>query len=386
MKIAGISWLPLRPRPIKEGYGDTDSVWPAAIPAFLVRVRSDDGTEGYGEAASQVWYLGETAAQIESVLALYAEVLTGQPADNLARAHALMESVYGGGSPHARSSRAAVDMALHDLVAKARGVPVATLLGGTLRTRIDQLTNLYHAPPDAMADAAREFAAQGFKGLKIKVGEALLAHGWSRESFDHELAKLRAALEAVPRGVMIDADANQGWGSPQWTVSALHSLGHWPNLSIEQPLPLDDIAGAAFVRARAGVPLILDEPVRSPEAVMTLIRYDACDRVVIKLNRVGGFHPAMRIVAICEAAGVGVSVDTNPFTKLGDTASAHLAAAIPTPYPADCEGHITFLEMPEGIYTGGIGFEAGRISLPESPGLGISADWDAAKAHASATS
>jgi muconate cycloisomerase len=117
---------------------------------------------------------------------------------------------------------------------------------------------------------------------------------------------------------------------------------------------------------------------------MQLIRSEACDRVVIKMNRTGGLHPAMRIATICEAAGIGVSVDTNPFTRLGDSASAQLASAIPTPYPVDCEGHISFLTLAEGIFTGGVSFDGGEAVVPDAPGLGVEVDWDRAQAVAEA--
>lgn len=377
MRIAAVEGFRLRPRLIKEGYGAAGSVWPGELPCFLVRVSAEDGTTGVGEATSQVWYLGETAEQIASVLALYDGALRGLQATDLARAHAAMQAVYGGGAPAGNSARAGVDMALHDLAGKALGVPVHALLGGALRGELGLLTNLYHDTPEAMAEACRDFAGRGFAGLKVKVGESLLVHGWSHAGLEGELAKLEAALAAVPAEVMVDADANQAWRSPQATVAALRRFAGYGNLAIEQPLPLDDLSGAAFVRAHAGVPVVLDEPVRSPGAVMQMIRLGAADRVVVKLNRVGGLHPARRIVAVCEAAGVGVSVDTNPFTLVGDTASAHLAATVPTPYPVDCEGHVSFLDLEAPVLSGGVAVAGGRARLPEAPGLGVEVDWPA---------
>jgi L-alanine-DL-glutamate epimerase-like enolase superfamily enzyme len=130
------------------------------------------------------------------------------------------------------------------------------------------------------------------------------------------------------------------------------------------------------VRANAGVPLILDESVWSPETTFELIRAEACDRIVLKLNRVGGFYPAQQIVAMCSAAGVGVSVDTNPYNLVGDTASCHIAATIPDHYPVDCEGHVTFLDIGDrSVFQGGVGFKDGRAELQDVPGLGVTVDW-----------
>src|SRR5262249_55865287 len=156
--------------------------------------------------------------------------------------------------------------------------------------------------------------------------DVMLAKGWSRDNLLLELAKLDAALEATPRRVMIDADANQGWRSAKWTVASLESYRGRDNLSIEQPLGHADLDGAVFVRNHTATPIILDESIWSPEAAMQAIRMGACDRIVLKLARIGGFFPSSQVVTIAEAAGVGISVDTNPFTLVGDTACCHIAA------------------------------------------------------------
>jgi L-alanine-DL-glutamate epimerase-like enolase superfamily enzyme len=376
MKIAAIECFPLRPKVQKEAWTDDEYVWPSVLPCFIVKVSAEDGSYGVGEATSQVWYLGETAEQIAANIKLYDGALRGKDPANFALCHQLMEATVGGGMPGGRTARSGVDMALYDLVGKARGVPVHALLGGAYRTSFEQLTNLYHKTPEAMAEGCREYVGRGFKGLKIKVGDVLLAKGWNRDNLESELAKLQAALEVTPRNVYIDADANQGWRSAQWTVSVLQRFARYDNLSMEQPLPYADLEGAAFVRAHSRVPVIMDESAWSPEAVMQLIRMQAADRIVLKLNRVGGLLPGLQIITICEAAGVGVSVDTNPYTLLGDTAVCHIAAVARTPYPVDCEGHISFLSFGENSpFSGGITFRDGRAWLPDAPGLGVEVDW-----------
>ncbi len=376
MKIAKIEYFRLHPKVQKEAWVEDEYVWPSRLPSFVVKITAVDGTYGIGESASQTWYLGETAEQMESHFRLFDEALRGKDASNFALAHQIMEATVGGGMPGGRGARSGVDMALYDLVGKARGVPVHALLGGAYRTSFQLLTNLYHKTPEEMAEASKDFVDQGFKGLKIKVGDVVLAKGWNRDNMESELAKLEAALKAVPRDVYIDADANQGWRSAKWTVSVLQRFEAYDNLSIEQPLPYADLEGAAFVRAHAKVPLIMDESVWSPQAMMQLIRMGAADRIVLKLNRVGGFFPAQQIIGMCEAAGIGVSVDTNPYTLLGDTAVCHIAATVSTPYPVDCEGHVSFLSLGAvSPYIGGITIAGGRASLPDSPGLGIDIDF-----------
>ena len=386
VKIAAIESYRLNVRSIKEAWEDDDFVWPSRLPALLVKVTAEDGTYGIGEAATQEWYLGETADQMDACLKLYDGALRGADAGNLAVCHAKMVAVYGGGMPGGRSARCAVDMALHDLMGKTFGQPVHALLGGAHRTRFEMLTNLYHKTPEDMAAACKDFSDRGFKGLKVKVGDVLLAEGWNRETLLAEVAKLEAALEVTPRDVMIDADANQGWESAAWTVSILRQFAGHDNLSIEQPLPYADLAGAVHVRNHGGVPVILDEAVWSAEAAMQIARMGAADRIVLKINRVGGFHEARKTIAICEAAGIGVSVDTNPFTLIGDTAVCQIAACCRMPYPVDCEGHASFLTLGEHDFiTGGITIENGIAVLPDAPGLGVDVDWDVLERHQAAS-
>lgn len=385
MKIAKVEGFRLYPKAIKEAWVEDEYVWPSHPPSVVMKVTAEDGTYGIGEASSQQWYLGETSDQIMELARIYDGALRRVDPGNFALCNHLMEAAYGGGMPGGRSARSGVDMALYDLVGKKRGLPVHALLGGAYRTEFEMLTNLYHKTPEAMAEACRDFVKRGFRGLKIKVGDVVLAKGWDRDNMLSELAKLDAAVEATPRHVYIDADANQGWESASWTVTALRRYAGLDNLSIEQPLPYADLDGHVHVRRHGGVPVILDESVWSAKQMLQLARMQACDRIVLKMNRLGGFHESMKTVAICESANIGVSVDTNPYTMIGDTACCHMAAAIRTPYPVDCEGHVSFLDWgPHKFVTGGITIKSGTAKLPEAPGLGVDIDWSLLEKHSKA--
>ncbi len=378
-KIAELDYVALRPSTIKESW-DAESIWSPVIPCFLVRVVAEDGTVGIGEATSQVWYLGETAAQIASVLDLYRTRLIGVDVTNLAMANHLMQMSYSGGMPSGRSAQSGVDMALHDLLGKLWGVPVSTLLGGACRKHLDLMTNLYHKTPEAMAKASADFVSRGFRGLKIKVGDVIWKNGLRAASIATEAGFLEAALDVVPRDVFIDADANQAWDNVGLTVRLLQRFSGAANLSIEQPLKYDNAEGHREIRQRSTVPVILDESVWSPEAAQNLIRIGACDRIVLKANRVGGLSQARNVIAVCEAAGVGVSIDTNPYTLVGDTAICHIGMTTRSHFPICCDGHETFLKLPDpSVFSGGVLTDKGYAELPDRPGLGIDVDWQKLK-------
>ena len=374
-KIESIEFVRLYPITFKESWGK-DSIWPGSPPCFIVRITAENGVYGIGEISSQPWYLGETAEHLAVSLKLYAERLKGADPSNIRAAHRTMEMALSGGMPGGRGARAGMDMALHDLLGKLWGVPVSTLLGGARRSRIDLMTNLYHKSPDAMAKASASFVAEGFRALKIKVGDVIWRDGVSSRSIVEETSFLEAALSVVPREIMIDADANQAWSNPGLTVARLSKFASFENLSIEQPLHYANIEGHREIRRRSSVPVILDESVWSPEAAQQLVRNGACDRVVLKINRVGGFQPAHEVITVCEAAGVSISVDTNPFTLVGDTAICHLGAVTRDHYPICADGHTTFIKISDpGAITGGVKLSNGHAQMPDAPGIGVDVDW-----------
>lgn len=377
MKIKNIDKFPISLRSTKVGYRKEDkssSVWASGVPSIIIRVNTDEAISGLGEATTMTWYFNETQEGMMKLLQSYEEVLVGEDPSNVTGAHRRMNLVTGEDAPGCHSARAAVDMALHDIIGKAQNRPVYEVLGGAYRTEFEMLTNLYEESPEEKAKACQESVRRGFRGLKIKVGDILLTRGWNIENLRKEKDKLIAALEAVPPDIYIDADANQSWQSAKIAANIVEDLlqdKYYPNLSLEQPLHYLDISGHSYLRRSVKVPIILDESVLSPEAMLQIAKHDAADRIVLKLNRVGGFWLAGKVINIAEAASIGISVDTMPFTKLGDTANCHLAATIKDPYPVDAEGHLWFETTP---FKGGIQIKNGRTTLPKAPGLGIQLD------------
>ncbi|MBE0479174.1 mandelate racemase/muconate lactonizing enzyme family protein [Candidatus Aerophobetes bacterium] len=377
MKIENIEKFPISLHPVKVGYRKEDkssSVWASGFSSIIIRVNTDEGISGLGEATTITWYFNETQEGMMRLLDSYEQVLVGEDPFNITNAHCKMDLVTGEDTPGCHSARAAIDMALYDITGKANNQPVYEVLGGAYRREFEMLTNLYEDTPEEKARASREYVRKGFRGLKIKVGDILLAKGWSVQNLNREKEKLIAALKAVPADIYIDADANQSWGSAKVAINIVEQLFQdkfYPNLSIEQPLHYLDILGHSFLRRFLKVPIILDESVLSPEAMFQIAKNDAADRIVLKINRVGGFWPARKVINIAEAASIGISIDTMPFTKLGDTAICHLAATIKDPYPVDAEGHLWFHTDP---FRGGIQIKNGRAILPEKPGLGVELD------------
>ncbi|MCP4380571.1 MAG: mandelate racemase/muconate lactonizing enzyme family protein [Hyphomicrobiales bacterium] len=374
MRITSVETFPIRMKPVKPGFRDHQSSHLPSGGTVIVRINTDAGIHGLGEAATEPAYYNQTLRAVLDWLKAYGMALEGSNPLDIINAHNIMNAISGESPPGCHPARAGIDLALHDLIGKAHDCPVYEVLGGAHRTEFPMLTNLYELTPQEKAAAAVEFVKKGFSGLKIKVGHRTSNEGINTETLNWEKEKLIAALDAVPEEVAIDADPNQSWGNSKITVKIIEEIlreKFRSNLSIEQPLHHLDLEGHRYIRQALKIPVILDESVVSPQAVLQIVRQNAADRIVLKFSRVGGLWPAMKIVAICEATWIGISVDTMPFTKLGDTANCHLAAAIRDTYPIDVEGHLWFEDTP---IRGGLEIRDGRATIGSQPGFGVEID------------
>jgi L-Ala-D/L-Glu epimerase len=376
MKITSIDLFPLRMKAAKPGWRDHEPFGMDIASNIIVRINTDKGLSGLGEVASSPAYFNQPHGALLDWLRGYTSALEGEDPLDIVKAHKRMDLVSGENSPGCHPARAGIDLALHDLKGKAFGCPVYQLLGGAHRTSLTMLTNLYEITPEAKAAAAKEYVQKGFKGLKVKIGYRTAAEGISPATINAETEKLVAALEAVPSDIYIDADPNQSWGNAKVVVRTLEHLlsrNFYPNLSIEAPIHHLDFEGHRYLRNNLKIPVLMDETVVSPAAMLQIVRHEAADRIVLKHCRVGGLLPAMKVVAICEAAWIGISIDTMPFTRLGDTANCHLAAAIRDHYPVDAEGHTWFADTP---IRGGLEIKDGLASISDAPGFGVEIDED----------
>ncbi len=347
----------------------------------VVRIFTDGGYQGIGDGATLPHYLGHGIGSMADWMRRFRRLLVGADPLNIANIHRLMDSVTDRNPPGCRPAQAAIDMAIYDLAGKAHGCPVYDLLGGAYRTRFYLQTQMHGHTPEQLLGVCNHYIEQGYKALKIKIGGQIRRDGClSKQAVDADLAKVTAAASHLADNIQIDVDANQTLASPKTTINFFESVirtAHHPNMSVEQPLHHLDIAGHGFVRRSLPLPIILDESVTSPVAMMQIVRLEAADRIVLKPNRVGGLWQARKIIAICDANGIGVSLDTMPFTELGNTMLCHLAATIPTSYPLDAEGHTFFKGSP---FRGGLDIHGGQAHLSNAPGFGVEIDEQKLKA------
>jgi L-alanine-DL-glutamate epimerase-like enolase superfamily enzyme len=353
MKISGVDIfyfdIPLR-QPFKISIGTMHGA-----NDVLVRVETDAGLAGWGEACPFPPITGETQETNIAAARNLRDLLLGR--DPLAIGTFLREA--GRLINTNPSAVAAFDMALHDIAGRAAGQPLFRLLGGEkIAIETDITADL--DTPERMAERARGFIAAGFSKIKVKVGQ----------NPDLDLARLRSIRETVGGGCAISIDANQGWTVPQ-AVAALQSMAELRIDFVEQPVVSWDILGLREVRRRSPIPVMADEALFSPTDAIRLVRAGACDYFNIKLMKCGGVRNALKIAHIAESAGIPSMVGCMLETRLALTAAAHVMAAERNIVFADLDGHTSHAVDP---VIGGLKLEGGTITLPETPGLGVDID------------
>ena len=321
----------------------------------LIVIESDrPGVRGLGAAAPVAYVTGESIPTVIAALEEFVPTLLGQSMDDLAP---LLEPAAEAlaGSP---AARAGLEMALYDLWAKSRGVPLWRHFGGARAELTSDLTVPIVPAAEAAAISARA-AEMGFRSLKIKVGDP--------KGHDADRARIMDIAAAAPQA-RLRIDANQAF-TPEDAVDFTRSLETiWPSIDlIEQPVHKSDLAGLKFVRENVSIPIYADESACSPESVRRLIALDAVDGVNVKLMK-SGISGALEIVALCRAAGKGLMLGCMLETSLGIAAAAHIAGGTGAFDFIDLDSH--HLLSPIAGLQGGFTGESDKLLLDQSESAG----------------
>jgi len=321
----------------------------------LIKVHTDNGLVGFGEACPFPPITGETQDTNLSMARSIREMLVG-------RNPLAIESLVAEMGPMSHSNPsvvAAYDMALFDILGKAAGLPVFRLLGGDKATFETDVTTGIDTP-EAMAASAKMHAGRGYKTLKAKVGL----------DPDEDTARVRAIREAIGPDINLRIDANQGWTVPQ-AIYALNRMEQYKVQLVEQPVVAWDTVGLKTVRAASPIPIMADEALFLPADAIKLIRAEACDYFNIKLMKAGGILNSVRIAHIAAAANMRCMVGCMLESKIALTAAAHVVASQKNIVYADLDGNDEHVVDP---IVGGMTVKGGVLSLPETPGLGVDVD------------
>ena len=186
MKIKNIELFPIRMKPVKPDWQANQPSHVHGHVAVIVRIVTDSGIVGLGEAATSPAYFNQTLGSVLDWLRGYSGALAGEDALDIVNAHRIMNGISGTYAPGCHPARAGIDLALYDICGKAHQCPVYEVLGGAYRTEFEMLTNLYELTPEDKAAASKEYVAKGFRGLKVKIGTSTIRHGVNVDTLRYE--------------------------------------------------------------------------------------------------------------------------------------------------------------------------------------------------------
>ncbi|MEK4484112.1 dipeptide epimerase [Psychrobacillus sp. FSL H8-0484] len=326
------------------------------MPSIIVKLTTEDGLVGYGEAVADEHVTGETWESTYAILQhTLAPLLIGENPMEFERLHEKMDkAVY-----HAPAAKAAMDIACYDVVGKKLGVPVYQLLGGRYHEKFPITHVLSIGTPESMAEEAEKRMKEGYSSFKMKVGTEIQA----------DVKRIQAVRAKVGDDIAIRVDVNQGWKNSANTITAMRQLEDAGLDWLEQPVVADDFNGMVEVKAKTSTPLMMDEGLRGFRDMRELIEKNAAHKVNIKLMKCGGIYPAMKLAHMAEMAGIECQIGSMVESSIGSAAGFHVAFSKKAFTSVELTGPLKFSKD-----VGNLHYDVPFIKLNERPGLGIDVD------------
>ena len=329
----------------------------SSLPTTLVKLVSDTGHVGWGETCP----VGATYAEMHVGGARAALQAMGQGLIGCGVApvvlHQRMDSLLNGHN----YAKAAIDIAAHDLLGKALGVSVATLLGGALTTLAPSYYSTIVGDPDETARIAAQKAGEGYPRLQIKVGGRAVAQ---------DVETVRKVWERVRgTGVRLAVDGNRSLT----TRDALTLSRDCPEIPFILEQPCNTVEELARIRQQVSHGIYMDETGTSLNTVITAAGTGLVDGFGMKVTRIGGLHPMRAFRDICAARSLPHTCDDSWGGDIIAAACTHIGATV---QPKLMEGAWIAQSYIDGHYgsRNGVKIEGGHIRLPEGPGLGVVPD------------
>ncbi len=249
-----------------------------------------------------------------------------------------------------------VDMVAWDTLARAAGLPLARLLGGTTGpVKAYNSNGLWLHPPKEVAAEAKILRDEGgFRGLKLRLG---------RDDPAEDLATIEAVRGAVGEAMALMVDYNQGLDLAE-AMARCREIDDLGLAWIEEPIVYDDLHGAAKLARDLKTPLMIGENFYGPREMLAALEAGACDLAMPDFMRIGGVTGWLRAAAIAEAWGVPLS--THLYPEVG----AHVMRVTPTAH------WLEWQSWADPILAEPYEVRDGDVIVPDKPGLGL--DWDEA--------
>ena len=328
-------------------------------PLILIDLHTEEGVVGRSYLEP---YAVKTMKYLILALHDFGEMLKGRKVAPLELYEAARRSLhfvgYQGLSMIAVSG---LDMAAWDALAKAAGMPLCVLLGGSVGpVKAYNSNGLWLQQPEAVAAEAIELRDEGgFSGLKLRLG---------RERVGDDLATLRAVRQAVGEDMQLMVDFNQGLDLGE-ALLRCHAIDDFGLAWIEEPIVYDNLDGYIQLAAELKTPIQIGENFYGPRDLHRALQSKACDYVMPDFMRIGGVTGWLRSAAIAGTAGVPIS------THLYPEVAAHVMRVTETAHWLEWQDWADpILQKPYDI-------KDGLLHIPDVPGIGLEWNEDAVKAN-----
>ena len=330
----------------------------ALAETVLVRVETTGRFAGYGEAPVAPFLTGETTQSVLAAVEMLSQAIIGKEARNFV---ALSETIHGAIVGNS-AAKAAVDVALHDAIARDYQIPLYRLLGGQTQSEFSCLTLIGNSNQARdLADVAAR-RTDGYTAFKLKVANGDLAE---------EAATLIEMRKMLGPRALVCADANAGWTTAEATrfVKLVESAS--PEF-LEQPISTENIDGMVRVSRASSVPISADESIHDVADIRWLLSRGAVSGGAFKIMKLEGITRCLAAVRLCRA----LDGDVNLSGKLGETSVANAATlSVATAVGGVTWGlSITNNYLLDDIVKTPLAVRGGRIHPIEEPGLGVEID------------
>jgi L-alanine-DL-glutamate epimerase-like enolase superfamily enzyme len=333
----------------------TSLAYETHVENVIVVIRTNEGITGFGESSPYMPVNGESMDTCFIVGQYFGKMLKGKNPLKMEEHVAAMDKLIYANS----SIKSAFDIALHDIIGQYKGVPLYKLYKGKNNKELvtDYTVSLDGA--EKMAADALKIKKAGYPAIKVKLGE----------SKKKDVERIRMIRDAAGFGIPLRIDANQGWGVKE-AIDTLNALDAYNIELCEEPIAKWNFMRLRKVKKKSPIPIMADESCGDAHDAERLLKLKACDLFNIKVGKAGGVYRAWEIIKLADKAGMQMQLGAFMESRLGMTASAHLAL---------CSNNIIYCDFDtplmhaEDHVVGGLTYHAnGVMKVPDTPGLGAS--------------
>ncbi len=356
MKITTVEAIPLS---VPFRHGGAPAGWGGRswerLDIVVVRVETDAGITGYGEAFSY----GCRPAVVAALDDMVAPIAVGRDGRDIAglAAELQLELHLFGRYGITMFAISGLDIALWDIAGKAAGLPLHRLLGGASKTRVPCYASLFkYLDAEVVAERTRAALDAGYGSIKLH---------------ERAPAEVEAARQAAGAGVPIMLDVNCVW-SPEHARKIVPELMAYDLTWLEEPIwPPENFAGLAFLQDRFGVAIAAGENACTAWQFQAMFEAGAVSYAQPSVTKVGGVSEFRKIVALAETNDVALAPHA-PYFGPGFMATLQLTAALPGPVPFER----LYVDVEASMYGQAIDPVEGDLAVPSGPGLGLDPDPD----------